>query len=234
MMWPVRRATDRFGHLPGLVLLVVVATACSGPSIGSVDRSKTSATTATTAPTSAAPTSIPAETVRSLLAAFGRGLITTGHMPAADPSWVARISPTADGDVDIDRDIPGMRNLVALVDEAAREQDAPSLLTLCFECRTDAALETRVSQTLGTSGALARLSLLLESTHALTQDGLTYPSFSLTPDQPDATMTADAKVLGVISMSAYVKTGMVTTFPRYAGANVDQTAHWAGVSTGTA
>lgn len=155
------------------------------------------------------------------------------HMPTADPSWVTRINGTVDPpNVNIDDGVPGMRNLVALVDEAARERDSTSLLRLCFECQTDTTFKSQVAQRLGTSGGLAQLSFLLESTHAIAQDGLTYPSFSLTPDQPDAIMTTDAGVLGATSMRAYLKTGMVTLFPRYAGATVDQSAHWGGVHIG--
>jgi hypothetical protein len=213
------------GRLAAIALIVAVATACSGASTAGPPGA--SATTA-----SASPTATPAETVASLLAAFGPGQITTKHMPTASPSWVARIDASADGAANIDDAVPGMRNLVALVDEAAREGDLMSLIRLCFECQTDAAFGSQGAQSLGTSGALAALSFLLESTHAISQDGLIYPSFSLTPGQPDATMTADAKALGATSMSAYLKTGMVTVFLRPAGANVDQSAHWGGVYIG--
>jgi hypothetical protein len=222
MMGPMRNR--RLGYVAAIAL----AAACGGASTAGAPAADRPVVPAT----SAAPAATPAESVAALLAALGPGQVTTTHMPAADPSWVARIKPTADDEASIDADIPGMRNLVALVDEGAREGDSTSLLRLCFECQTDAAFSAQVAQRLGARGALARLSLLLESTHAVSQDGLTYPSFSLTPDQPDATMTADARALGATSTRAYLENGLVTVFPRSAGADVDQGAHWGGVHTG--
>jgi len=212
-------------RVAAIALVIAVAIACSSAS--TAGRPAAPATIA-----GASPTGDSGHTIASLLAAFGSGQITTKHMPTAGASWVARIDPSADGVANIDDAVPGMRNLVALVDEAAREGDSTSLLRLCFECQTNATFGSQVTQSLGTSGALAKLSFLLESTHAISQDGLTYPSFSLTPGQPDATMTADAKALGATSMSVYLKTGMVTVFPRPAGANVDQSALWGGVYIG--
>lgn len=178
------------------------------------------------------PTVGPPATVSALLEPFGSSQITTYHMPTANPAWVDRINPVADFNVNIDEVTPGMRNLIALVDEAAHEGDTASLLRLCFECQTDPSVKARVAAALSQDGALAQLSLLLESTHAISQDGLTYPSFALTPDQPDPIMTADTKTLGASSPSAYLSAGLVTMFPRYAGPNVDGSAHWAGVTVG--
>ena len=128
----------------------------------------------------------------------GGGRLSADNAPPAKPEWVARIQrTTAEGDP-ID---PQKLNLIALVDEAAREHDLNGLVRLSNGEITQAQLAQ--------PKVLDELVALLEKTHGAVTDGLTYPSFTLGGDAT-ATSIADRKALGVASAAGYK--GLFTVF----------------------
>jgi hypothetical protein len=149
-------------------------------------------------------------------------------MPKADPAWVARIQPTAEvgdnpqnhtNDTTINaNDL----NLIALVDEAAREHDVASLIRLSNGVQT--------TQTLNRPGALDALAAILEKTHAAAQNGYTYPGFAMTQGAgigpaEVAIEKADAAALGLSSPTDY-KGGQTYFDGNWSGAGADGTLTW--------
>ncbi|MEY9926820.1 hypothetical protein ABH926_001445 [Catenulispora sp. GP43] len=87
--------------------------------------------------------------------------------------WIARVQPLMSGGAKIDAKT---LNLIALVDEAAREHDTFGLVRLS---------NGRMSQDkLNQPGVLDNLVTLLEKTHPAATDGLNYPGFTLDGGAP--------------------------------------------------
>lgn len=181
--------------------------------------SSTVPTTSTAAAGTDATTSPAKSSVSSLLASWGTsGKISTKAMPTADPAWIARLQPGEDNShVDIVID-PGTLNLVALVDEAAREGDVSALVRLSNESES----ATDFSR----PGLLAGLVTLLEKTHPAATDGITYPGFTMTGGPSGKTETEDAAALGLGAGAKY--TGVTTYFRSATGPGSDGSTEWTG------
>jgi hypothetical protein len=148
-------------------------------------------------------------------------------MPKADPSWTARIQPLAETGTN-PRLSSDAINLIALVDEAAREHDIPSLIRLSNGDET--------AQALSQPGLLDGLVTLLEKTHPIGQDGYTYPGFELSGGTGAggtdlAVEKADAVALGVSSPVGYK--GVHANFNgSWSGAGADGSLTWVNVLIG--
>lgn len=215
-----------------------------GTSAGSVAASATSATSATSAASagdsaaSSAPSAgsgagghvsgAPGKTINAVLAGFSAGAITVDHMPTADPAWVARVqtegSKEGGGDKVTD---PKLLNLMALVDEAAREKSLTALKRLCSG---DCLPEKQVALW-QKPGALETLSTLIEKTHRT--EGELLPGFVLVGGDSfgDADSAADGKVLGASSPKDYVSVhgGLATSFASGTGGQNPAPEHWTGL-----
>jgi hypothetical protein len=180
-------------------------------------------TSVATSPTTSAP--VQTQTVAALLAKWGKtGRISTKNMPTADPGWTARVQHSAEAGTNpaiAANDI----NLIALVDEAAREHDIASLVRLS----NGAATSERLSQ----PGLLDGLVNLLEKTHPIGQNGYTYPGFSVTGGSGVdsaglAIEKSDAAALGLSSTSGYK--GVHTYFDgNWSGGGADGSLEWTSV-----
>lgn len=191
----------------------------------------TSAPTATA--TATAPASTPSapstQTVGALLGKFSSGPITVDHMPTADPAWLARVQtePSTPGGYPKVTD-PKLLNLMALVDEAAREKDTQALTRLCSgDC--DPAKQLPLWQK---PGALDTLSILIEQTHRT--EGDLFPGFILAGSGAaftNADDTADGKALGATSARDYVANhgGLATSFSSGTGGADLPPEHWTGL-----
>jgi hypothetical protein len=133
-------------------------------------------------------------------------------MPTAKPEWIARVQPVMAGGVKIDAK---SLNLIALVDEAAREHDLFGLVRLSNGQMSEANLSQ--------PGVLDNLITLLEKTHPAPTDGLNYPGFTMDGGAATPDNAADLKALGVASAAAYK--GVTTYFRSGMGAPTE----WTGV-----
>lgn len=140
------------------------------------------------------------------------GEISTATMPTAKPEWIARVQSQMAGGAKIDAK---SLNLIALVDEAAREHDLSGLVRLSSGQMS----QDKLSQ----PGVLGNLATLLEKTHPAATDGLTYPGFSMDGGAATADNAADLKALGVKSAAAYKG---VTTYLR---SSMGAPMEWTGV-----
>ena len=197
------------------------ATGSSGGD-GAASSTTPSAESPSTSPSAPTPSS-PASTgtsVTSLLAKWGTGgTISTNAMPTADPAWVRRLQPGEDNPYkDLTLDAQTL-NLVALVDEAAREGDIHALVRLSNGSET--------AEQLSRPGLLTGLTTLLEKTHPASTDGFTYPGFTLTGG-PDSSKTAkeDAAALGLAPGAKYQ--GVTTYFRASTGPGSDGSVVWTG------
>lgn len=134
--------------------------------------------------------------VSDLLGTAGHS--TAATVPTAKPEWVARLQQTDAAGNQIDAK---NLNLIALVDEAAREHDLNGLVRLSNGRVT----RDQLSQPKVLSGLVA----VLEKTHGAATDGLTFPGFALGGDGMP-TSIADRKALGVASADGYK--GLITVF----------------------
>lgn len=134
--------------------------------------------------------------VSDLLGTAGHS--TAATVPTAKPEWVARLQQTDAAGNQIDAK---NLNLIALVDEAAREHDLNGLVRLSNGQVT----RDQLSQPKVLSGLVA----VLEKTHGAATDGLTFPGFALGGDGMP-TSIADRKALGVASADGYK--GLITVF----------------------
>ncbi|MBS2534308.1 hypothetical protein KGQ20_16170 [Catenulispora sp. NF23] len=179
-------------------------------------------TSATTSATSGSPT------IGALLKAFSAGPITVKHMPTADPAWVARVqTEPADATGGAKVTDPKLLNLMALVDEAARESDTQALTRLCSD-DCDAEQQLPMWQK---PGALQTLSILIEKIHGT--EGDLFPGFILVgggsftgPGE-----VADGKALGASSPRDYVANhgGLATSFSSGTGGQNLPPEHWTGL-----
>jgi hypothetical protein len=101
----------------------------------------------------------------------GHDHIDSSNAPAAKPEWTARIQTMDDWGQVVDTK---WTNLVALVDEAAREHDVAALSKL-----SDGMIG---QEEMAAPGAFEQLSALMEKTHAFSDaaSGMVYPGFVLT------------------------------------------------------
>lgn len=197
----------------------------SGPSTsGASTSAAATASTATSLPTSATSGS---STVGALLKAFSAGPITVKHMPTADPAWVARVQtePANDGGEKVTD--PQLLNLMALVDEAAREKDTQALTRLCSnDCDVKQQLPMWQQP-----GALQTLSILIEKTHGT--EGDLFPGFILVGGDSftGAGEIADGKALGASSPKDYVTNhgALATSFSSGTGGENLPPEHWTGL-----
>lgn len=170
-----------------------------------------------------------AETIGTLLAAFGPGDITVNHMPTADPSWLARVQTENQKYKVPQATDPKVLNLMALVDEAAREKDTSSLALLCTkDC--DAKQQTVLW---AKPGVLDQLSSLIEK--APMGEGTVLPDFLLFR-KDDAFHSADdtayGKLVGVNSPAAFFADGGIwTAFQNGTGGPDVMVQHWTGIKT---
>ncbi|OLE20706.1 MAG: hypothetical protein AUG49_24180 [Catenulispora sp. 13_1_20CM_3_70_7] len=121
-------------------------------------------------------------------------------MPQAKPEWIAAIQKTDDrGKSFSAKDI---RNLAALVDEAAKTSDADALVKLCNLCDAPKLQQMLTSTDNAGLTGFQELSRVLEKTHpasSYTQSsGWNFPGFT-TPEKGAATTLdqQDMKLLGV-------------------------------------
>lgn len=229
-------ARVRIGEVVAVAAVAASLAACSSST------SKPSATAAPTATPPAAassttsdPTSVSTSssnssggsTIASLLAGFGAGDITTTHMPTADSTWVARIQTENQKYKVPEATDTKVLNLMALVDEAAREKDTTSLARLCSkDCdpKQQAVLWAK-------PGALDLLSSLIEK--APMGEGTVLPDFLLFRNDPsfhNADDTAYGKLYDVTSPTAFFAKdgGVWTSFQNgTGGTSVEQ--RWMGL-----
>lgn len=187
----------------------------------------TAAATGTTSPATASSTTASDAKVGALLAAFGPGDVTAKHMPTADPSWVARVQTENQQHKVPQATDPKVLNLMALVDEAAREKDTTALARLCSQdcdAKQQAALWAK-------PGALDLLSSLIEK--APMGEGTVLPDFLLFKNDDafhNADDTAFGKLYGVTSPTAFFakEGGVWTSFQNGTGGpGLEQ--HWMGL-----
>jgi hypothetical protein len=191
----------------------------------------TTTTSDTTTPAAAASSTTPqgTKTVGALLAAFGPGDITVKHMPTADPSWLARVQTENQQYKVPQATDPKVLNLMALVDEAAREKDTTALARLCTkDC------DVKQQTTLWAKpGVLDQLSSLIEK--APMGEGTVLPDFLLFRMDDSfhgADDTAYGKLVGVASPAAFfAKGGIWTTFQNGTGGPDVMEQHWTGIKT---
>lgn len=200
------------------------ATATSTPAAGST----TTAATATTG-TAASPTTASApggQTIAALLSAFGPGPITGAHQPTADPAWVARVqqnktpAPQASD--------PKVLNLMALVDEAAREKDTGSLARLCSDV-CNPKIQAPLWQK---PDSLQGLTLLIEK-GPLWGEGAAIPDFLAFKTNTSFTNAPDAafgKAAGVDSPAAYFKKFPYWTAFQNGSGGSNLQVEWAGIN----
>lgn len=169
------------------------------------------------------------QTIAAVLTAFGSaGPITTDHMPTADPAWLARVQ-TESTPIPVSID-PKVRNLMALVDEAAREQDTTSLARLCGgDCdpAKQAALWAK-------PGVLHTLTQLIEQ--GPLGDATLLPAFasfadSTTFDGGGEPAIAFGKLVGADSPKAYFAAGGIATSFQNGSGGVGLKQEWMGVRT---
>lgn len=206
------------------------AAASSGSATGTSAASSAPGTVASSsaAPSAAGSPSSPAKsvTISAVLGKFSTGAITVNHMPSADPAWLARVQtePSAN-DMEKITDHK-LLNLMALVDEAAREKDLKSLKRLCSGC--DNAKQLTLWQK---PGALETLSTLLEKTHY--SEGDLFPGFVLVGGDTfqDADSAADGKALGASSPNEYAAEhgGWATAFEDGTGGENPPPQQWYGL-----
>ena len=191
----------------------------------------TSAGAQSTASTSASATS-PASggqtTIAAVLAAFGSGPVTGRHMPTADAAWVARVqqnkTPALQGG-----NSTQILNLMALVDEAAREKDTSSLARLCADVcdpKTQAPLWQK-------PGTLELLSTLIEK-GPFSGQGAVLPDFVLFRSDTSFSNAPDAafgKAMGVDSPAAYFKKYPYTTAFQNGSGGANLQVEWTGITT---
>ena len=149
-------------------------------------------------------------------------------MPTAYPAWVARVQTESSEDPNNGDKVtdPKLRNLMALVDEAAREKDLKSLTRLCSnDCV--AGQQRALWQE---PGALETLSTLIEKAHHT--EGEVFPVFILNGENSftDADSAADGKLLGATSPQDYIHhlSGWATSFQSGTGGNLPP-EHWTGL-----
>jgi len=149
-------------------------------------------------------------------------------MPTANPAWVARVQTesseeASNGDKITD---PKLRNLMALVDEAAREKDLKSLGRLC----SNDCVRSQQFVLWQNPGALDVLSTLIEKAHRT--EGELLPGFVLVGGNSftDADSAADGKLLGATSPQDYIHhlSGWATSFQSGTGGNLPP-EHWTGL-----
>lgn len=230
-------------RLVGLAVAAVLAggmTACSSAASSGTKVQAEGATSAAAPSTAAsasgspsdpsAPTSknSPVATIGTVLDGFSAGAITVDHMPTADPAWLARVqtesSQAGGGDKVTD---PKLLNLMALVDEAAREKNLTALKRLCSgDCV--AGQQVTLWQK---PGALETLSTLIEQAHKT--EGELLPGFILVGGNTfsDADSAADGKALGASSPKDYVAHhgGLATSFESGTGGQNLPPEHWTGL-----
>lgn len=186
-------------------------------------------TTSASAPSSANSTASAAKppTIGAVLGKFSAGAITVNHMPTADPAWLARVQtePSPEG-MDKVSD-PKLLNLMALVDEAAREKDLNALKRLCSaDCVTSQQMPLWLKP-----GALQTLSTLIEKTH--NTEGMLFPGFILVGGDSfqDPDSASDGRLLGASSPNDYVTHhgGLATSFESGTGGEDPPPQHWTGL-----
>lgn len=168
------------------------------------------------------------QTIAAVLAAFGAGPITGRHMPTADAAWIARVQQNKTPALR-DGDATKILNLMALVDEAAREKDTTSLARLCADV-CDPKAQAPLWQKPGT---LDLLSTLIEQ-GPFGGEGAVLPDFEFFPSNTsfgNAPDTVFGKVVGVDSPAAYFKkypAANATAFQNGSGGTNLQ-VEWTGV-----
>ncbi|WP_370370790.1 hypothetical protein [Catenulispora sp. GP43] len=221
------------------VALVAGLAGCSSSGSKAASQPGAPATTATSAqaanPTTTAATatgttgatgSTDGQTIAAVLAAFGPGPITGAHQPTADAAWVARVqknktpAPQASD--------PKMLNLMALVDEAAREKDTNSLDRLCSDV-CDPKVQAPLWQK---PGVLDGLTLLIEQ-GPLWGEGAALPDFLAAKSATSFTNAPDSafgKAAGVDSPAAYFKKYPYWTAFQNGSGGANLQVEWAGIS----
>lgn len=226
-------ARARFTYTVATTALAGSLAAC-----GSTSTPKAAAPTSTSSSSAAQPSAPAADsssttsgtgTIGALLAHFGTGDITVKHMPTADPAWVARVQ-TENQQYKVPQATDHkVLNLMALVDEAAREKDTKSLARLCTrdcDAKQQAVLWAK-------PGNLEKLSSLIEK--APMGEGTVLPNF-LIFNQDDAFHSADetayGKLVGARSPKAFFAAGGIwTTFQNGTGGQGVMEQHWTGIKT---
>lgn len=200
------RAGRLISSTTAAIALAAGLAGCSsdGSKVGQPVAQPTTTSTASAGAPSTAPTTGPVsggQTIAAVLAAFGAGPITGEHMPTADAAWVARVqqnrTPALGGNP------TKMLNLMALVDEAAREKDTSSLARLCADV-CDPKAQAPLWQKPGT---LELLSALIEQ-GPFGGQGAVLPDFELFASDTSFSNAPDAafgKAMGVDSPAAYFK-----------------------------
>lgn len=238
------RAGRLISSTTAAVALVAGLAGCSsdGSKVGQPVAQATTTSTASadapsTAPTAVSPpTSAPTtgsvsggQTIAAVLAAFGSGPITGQHMPTADAAWVARVQQNKTPALQSGNSVK-ILNLMALVDEAAREKDTSSLARLCADV-CDPKVQAPLWQKPGT---LELLSALIEQ-GPFGGQGAVLPDFEFFRSDTSFSNAPDAafgKAMGVDSSAAYFKKypyANATAFQNGSGGAGLQ-VEWAGVT----
>ncbi|ACU75128.1 hypothetical protein Caci_6274 [Catenulispora acidiphila DSM 44928] len=233
-------ARVRFVEIVAVTALVGGLAACSSSSTSTgksaTGAPSTSATGGAAAPsttataTASSTASQGTATIAGLLAAFGTGDITVKHMPTADPAWVARVQTENQQQKVPQATDPKVLNLMALVDEAAREKDTASLARLCTkdcDAKQQAAIWAK-------PGVLDQLTSLIEK--APMGEGTVLPDFVLfKPDTAfhTADETAYGKLVGATSPAGFFANGRIwTSFQNGTGGPGAMEQHWTGIKAG--
>ena len=208
------------------------ATATSAQAANPTTAAATTAATsaagaATTTSTTGATGAGGGQTIAAVLAAFGPGSITGAHQPTADAAWVARVQKNKTSASQASD--PKMLNLMALVDEAAREKDANSLARLCSD-----ACDPKVQAPLWQKpGVLDVLTLLIEQ-GPLWGEGAAIPDFVVAGNSAtsfaNAPDSAFGKAAAVDSPAAYFKKYPYWTAFQNGSGGSNLQMEWAGIS----
>ena len=206
------------------------ATTSAAPTGASTPTSSTTSVSPTT-PASSSTTGSAAggQTIAAVLAAFGSGPITGQHMPKADATWLARVQQNKTPSLQ-HGDTTKILNLMALVDEAAREKDTTSLARLCGDV-CDPKVQLPLWQKPGT---LELLSTLIEQ-GPFNSQGAVLPDFMFSASDTSFSTAADTafgKAVGVDSPAAYFKkypSANATAFQNGSG-GLDLQVEWTGLT----
>ena len=185
-------SSPKAAGLPAVSTSAASASSAPATTASAVAPSTAVSTSSQVASTSASTSDASATTGHDVSDMVGTsGHISAGNAPTAKPEWVARLKSTDIGGDQIDAK---NLNLIALVDEAAREHDLTGLVRLSNDQLTQAQLSQ--------PGVLDELVAVLEKTHAAATDGYTYPGFKFA-GADSATGAADLRALGVSSATGY-------------------------------
>lgn len=194
----------------------------------SANQAASTSPSTTPTPSTSSSTSPSTTTIAALLASFGPGDVTVDHMPTADPLWVARVqTENQQHDSPYRATDPKLLNLMALVDEAAREKDTTALARLCTkncDAHQQAALWAK-------PGVLDQLSSLIE--HAPMGQGTLLPDFLLAKTDTSfgsADDTTYGKLVSTASPAAYFANGGIWTQFQFGTGGTDVAQqHWTGI-----